>query len=223
MTSGRFRAVLAGLLLIPALAYAAGGWDVVTVRTLPDYVTAGEPVRLTYAVRQHGARLVGGLRGQVVARSGNVAARATATAGSTPGVYVATLNLPRPGEWTITIHSGFGKSAHTLAPLTAVRDGSPAPEPLSDMERGRRLFVAKGCVTCHVHDGAKARTTVRGAPELTGRAYPPDYLARFLADPSIKPLSGANAWRMPDLELDVAEIAALVSFINGDRRQVTDR
>ena len=42
------------LLSLPALAWLAGGWAVVTVEQLPDYVEAGKPLTLTFMVRQHG-------------------------------------------------------------------------------------------------------------------------------------------------------------------------
>ena len=54
-------------------------------------------------------------------------------------------------------------------------------------------------------------------PDLTDRRLPADYLAKFLADPSIKTV-WASGNRMPNLELAPREIAALVAFIDADRR-----
>ena len=44
--------------------------------------------------------------------------------------------------------------------------------------------------------------------DLTGHLFPPDYLKKFLADPSIKPAE------MPNLKLKDSEIEALAAFIN---------
>ena len=58
-------------------------------------------------------------------------------------------------------------------------------------------------------------------PNLTDLRFPPDYLARFLADPSIKP--STNGKRMPNLSLREKEIAPLIAFINAYHRQLTRR
>jgi cytochrome c2 len=94
-------------------------------------------------------------------------------------------------------------------------------EPLSEAEYGRRMFVALGCVTCHVHRavGIKGELS-RFGPDLTDRRFAADYLARFLADPSIK--QPTNGRQMPNLALREKDIAPLVAFINADR-SVTGR
>jgi hypothetical protein len=56
-------------------------------------------------------------------------------------------------------------------------------------------------------------------PDLTERRFAADYLARFLADPTIKPPS--NGKRMPNPGLREKDIAPLVAFINADRRVTT--
>jgi len=116
------------------------------------------------------------------------------------------------------IQSGWGRSRGTLIPIEAIDSTSRAPAPLAQPERGRRLFAAKGCVTCHVHGDVAIEGELQSfGPELTGRRFPPDYLARFLADPSIKPpVNGRN--QMPNPQLKQPEIAAIVAFINGERR-----
>jgi mono/diheme cytochrome c family protein len=131
------------------------------------------------------------------------------------GTYRTTITLPEPGDWTITIHSGFGNSRVTLLPITAMAQGT-ASRPLTDAERGRRLFVGKGCVTCHMHGDVKESGGGRVGPELTGRRFPADYLAQFLANPSIRQSADGN--RMPNLELRGPEITALVTFINTERQ-----
>jgi cytochrome c551/c552 len=217
MTRTPFRLTLAGLALLPTVAHHAGGWAVITVDELPDYVVAGEPVKLAYTVRQHGMTPLGGLtRGQVTARAGDLEVRAAPTALGEKGRYAATLTLPRAGDWAITIESGFMDSRTTLLPLTAVASRTAPLPPLPEAERGRRLFVAKGCVTCHVRGELGGEVDV--GPALTGRRYPADYLAKFLADPTIATARQAGSPRMPNLQLKQAEIAALVAFINAAGR-----
>lgn len=197
----------------------AGGWAVVALLDLPDQVVAGSPVTLTYAVRQHGRSLLGGLTGEVEARAEATIVRADATAASDVGHYSATITLPYPAVWTIDINSGFLANAGTSRiTLQAIAPGVPAPF-LSDFERGQRLFAAKGCVTCHLHSAVKAGgLVVRVGPALTGKRYQPEYLKQFLANPSQTRSIESGTWRMPDLKLRDHEIAALVSFINAPER-----
>jgi mono/diheme cytochrome c family protein len=206
------------VLLLPAIAALAGGWAVVTVEDLPDHVVAGRPVQLEFTVRQHGVEPLSGLEPQVEVRGRGAPLRAMATPAGAAGRYRATLTVPEPGDWTLTVHSGFGKSRLTLVPIAAVAPGA-APAALSDRERGQRLFVAKGCVTCHLHRDVAGSGTFAVGPELTERPLAPDYLARYLADPSISPTNRARGdGAMPDLDLDQAEIGALVAFLGGERR-----
>ena len=208
-----------GLLLLPAItAFALGGWATITVEDLPEHVTAGRPVSLEVTVRQHGVTPLSGLEPQVEARGPGTPLRAMATSAGAAGRYRTTLTLPEPGDWTVTIHSGFGNSKVTLLPIAAVAPGA-APAALTASERGQRLFVAKGCVSCHLHRAVAGSGTYGVGPELTERPLAPDYLARYLADPSISPTNRARGdGAMPDLDLDQAEIAALVAFLGGERR-----
>ncbi|PYO36457.1 MAG: hypothetical protein DMD37_10700 [Gemmatimonadetes bacterium] len=206
------RFLLLGLLPLSLVA-AFGGWAAITVENVPDYVVARQPLDLSFMVRQHGVRPLGGLSPRVEAKSGNLETAVAASPGGETGRYRATLSLPEPGRWTITIRTGFGTSNVTLLPVLVVAPGAPVPAPLADAERGRRLFVAKGCVTCHLHRAVN-ETSIAVGPELTGRRFAPEYLARFLADPAavIPPPSGA--FGMPNLRLKPAEIAALTAFLN---------
>ncbi|MBI4543959.1 MAG: cytochrome c [Gemmatimonadetes bacterium] len=210
------RWIAPGLLSLAGIAAFAGGWATITVEDLPDYVVARQPVTLAFAVRQHGRELLEGLAPSLEARAGELEVRAAATPGEGPGRYRAVLALPQPGDWTITLRSGFRSSKLALLPLKATEPGRPAPTPLPDTERGHRLFVAKGCLTCHLHAEVRGSGAVPVGPELTGRRYPADYLAKFLADPaSASPAKGTA--KMPDLDLKPREIAALVAFLNTER------
>jgi cytochrome c553 len=204
-------------LLLPAIAASAGGWAAITVEDLPEYVVAREPFTLTFTVRQHGVSRLNGLKATVHAAAGRLEATAAAAPGREAGQYTATLLLPDVGDWTITINSGFHSSSTTLMPLKVIDLGGRPPRALPAAERGRQLFVAKGCVTCHLHRDVNAGSNTRVGPELTGRRYPADYLGQFLANPAIAPRRSRNA-EMPNLNLKPPEIAALVAFINTERQ-----
>lgn len=208
--------VLPGLALLTLAAVRPGGWAVISVEELPDYVVATTPVNLTFTVLQHGRTPLNGLKPRLEAEAGGVEVRTAATAGKRDGQYQATLTLPRAGEWTITIHSGFHESKVTLLPLTAVAAGTTAPA-VSDAVRGQRLFAAKGCVGCHIH-GAVAGEGVGVGPDLTARRYEAEYLKKLLADPASVLPRTRTVEAMPNLGLKQDEIAALVAFINTERR-----
>ena len=205
--SSRF--ALPVLLAVPLIA-AYGGWAAITVEDLPDYGVARQPLTLTFTVRQHGVTKLSDLEPRVEASGAGTNAAAAAVAGKDEGQYVARLVLPQPGEWSITIHSGFGNSRVTLEPMQVIEPAAQAPTALAAADRGRRLFVAKGCLTCHVHGDVSGSGVVAVGPELTGRRLAPEYLRRFLADPSM--IGSAN--RMPNLNLKQPEIAALIAFLN---------
>ena len=205
------RWALAPAAILSGLMTHAGGWAVITVDDLPDYAVVGKPLALTYSVRQHGHTLLDdlGSRGTIEARSGRTTINAQADRIRRPGSYGASIVLPSAGDWTITIKSGFGNSNLTLLPLTVVTDGSRLTRPITDQERGERLFTSKGCVTCHVQ--------IQVGPSLDGKRFDPAYIARFLADPSIAP-PRADGMTMPKLGLAQPEIASLVTYLNSDRQ-----
>jgi cytochrome c2 len=217
MTKRARRLLLLGAGMLPVVAFTFGGWCVITVDDLPDHAVAGTPVNLSFAVRQHGRALMSDLSPEVVAKSNGTEVRAAAT--ELPGQrYKASLTLPRAGDWTITIGSGFMNNSVTLVPIKAVERGAPAPAALSDVERGMRLFIAKGCVTCHSLEETSGWRTANVGPVLTGRRYVPNVLATFLADPERSPLARntISDIRMPNLGLKEREIASLVAFINSN-------
>ena len=208
-------------LLIPLAAFAFGGWAVITVDDLPEYLVAGKAVEVPFSVRQHGVTLLPGLTPAILITSGDVETTVRARATSERGHYVATVTVPRAGEYTMRIHSGFMNTQNALLPIRAVAAGAPAPRALADAERGHQLYFAKGCVTCHVRGSEGGELKV--GPELTGRRYPPEYVAKFLDDPESSPLSKAtnNGNRMPKLDLKQQEIASLVAFLNSEGKLST--
>src|SRR5260370_22891219 len=133
------------LVLLPAIAALFGGWAVIAVEDLPDYLVAGNPVSLTFTVRQHGVRPLEALAPTVEARSGGLQERAAATPGREAGQYVATMAVPQAGTWTFTLRTGFPSSEKTRPPLeTLAARGRSAPGP-SQTEQRWRPFVATGC------------------------------------------------------------------------------
>ena len=232
----RVFALIAAVLLLSTAAYASmGGWAVVSVSKIPDAWIAGKPLQLSWQVRQHGLARLAGLEPTLEARSGSERISGTTWAFREDGEtgYRGTITFPEPGEWQVTIRSGFGRSRVVLIPWRVVDSISPVRgtveehlstigvTPFSEVERGRRMFAAKGCVTCHVHRDVPVQGEVNDfGPDLTDRRFAPDYLAKFLADPSIKPPSSGK--RMPNPGLREKDIAPLIAFINAERR-VTKR
>src|SRR5438034_9784749 len=97
--------MLRGLFLASLIAAAIGGWAVITVEQLPNYVTAGQPVTLMFTVRQHGVTRLSGLKPSIEARSGDVTTTAAASPGRETGQYVSPLSLPPAAQRPITVRS----------------------------------------------------------------------------------------------------------------------
>ena len=191
----------------------AGGWAVVTLKDVPEYMVAGKPVSLTYAVRQHGVHLTPGLSGWIEARDARGAVVKTlSTPASDTGYYLAKLALPTAGDWTLTVHSGFIESKSAPVAMRVVASGDQVAR-LADAERGRLLFAAKGCASCHTHTGVTNPAGMGFAPDLSTPRLAASYLKTFLADPSIKTPSRPGLV-MPNLQLTHSEIGALVAFLS---------
>lgn len=208
---------LGAVLVLSTIAVGrAGGWAVVTVEKVSDYIVVGKPLVLTFSVRQHGKNPLGGLHPRIEARSGSKRIQGRAWELPNTGGYRASITVPEPGDWNITIESGFGRSGAKLLPWKAIDSTQTLPA-LSEPERGRQLFAAKGCVSCHVHRSVDIAGEVKDVgPDLSDRKFAADYLAKFLADPSIKPPTNNN--RMPNLALRQQDIGSLVAFINSERK-----
>lgn len=208
MASNALRVLVPGLLL-PVIMSHAGGWAVVTIDALPDYVEAGKAVTLTYMVRQHGVEPFDDLEGTIEATSGRHTARGVVVPGRKRGQYQASITLPTTGDWSLTIKSGFPRADAKLLPLPAVTAGTSLTRTVSDAERGERLFQAKGCVTCHVQ--------IAVGPRLEGRRFDAQYISGFLANPPRTPTQPGRE-TMPNLGLEPREIASLVAYLNSPRQ-----
>lgn len=207
-----------------ALHSAVGGWVVVSIVNPPEYLEAGQSYRLEYMVRQHGRELLGGLQGTVQLQPTGTAPAVLitvrATAGSRKGSYVATFRVPDGDRMTMRIQSGFsggGWGDLTVTGIPIIRPGGAKPS-TSPVERGRQLFVMKGCGSCHINGAIpEYREVNRGlegvAPELTGRRLEAAYIRQRLTNPSSLPKIGDGPVRMPDLELSQPEVEALVAML----------
>ncbi len=197
----------------------AGGWATITVADLPDHFVAGQPANLSFTVRQHGVKLMDDLTPSLEAVNGQVKTSATIT--KEGANYHAKLTLPKSGEWTITIKSSFGPNDITLLPMQAVAANTVA-KPVAETERGRRLYVAKGCLQCHQHDGAGVNGRFLWATNLTSKHYRDAYLAQVLTAPEKALALTKNSQQMPNLNLKPNEVTALTAFINASKRTETN-
>jgi mono/diheme cytochrome c family protein len=210
-----------GLCLIAATPTPFGGWAVITVEQLPEYLEAGRPVSLAFTVRHHGQVFMDDLEPTVTLRQkGEGRLRGpravSAVRGRGPGRYEATLTPGDTGDVRITIDANWHTAETTLLPIRVVPAGVVAEAlPLGD--RGRQLFVAKGCVSCHTKRDDRqtlGRTDVAIGPDLSGRAFPVEWLATKLADPARNRVRTNKDVVMPNLGLRDGEISALTSYIN---------
>lgn len=103
----------------------------------------------------------------------------------------------------------------TVPKVEAQAEPTSQPEEvfISQVEYGRRLFIAKGCVTCHFNNRALAKDSIHidmGAPDLSKFSANPEALFLRLKDPA----SVKSDTMMPNLGLSEVEIEALIAFIN---------
>jgi cytochrome c551/c552 len=216
-----FQFVVVGLLAVAAWAAVtghAGGWATITVADLPDSLIVGSPTHLTFTVRQHGVKLMDDLTPSLEAVQGAEKVTANVTREGTN--YHAKFTLPKPGAWAITIKSSFGPNDITLLPMQALTANAKMIS-LSEAERGRRLYVAKGCLQCHKNDNAGVSGRFPWATDLTSKHYTENYLAQVMTNPD-KVLPAKEHARMPNLNLKAYEVTALTAFINGGKRTETN-
>lgn len=210
------RLMLVGLITVPAAAFTFGGWAVITVKDVPEYAVAGRAFDLTYTVRQHGMGLLDRLTGSVVFSSGDERTKSTAL-GMGEGVYRARVTIPSAGTWNGKVDDGFTSFGGQMLPLKVIPALATAPAPMSGYDRGHQLYLAKGCASCHSMQLTKDIPTSKTGPDLSEPKFANGYLARFLADPSVKK-DWRTVNRMPNLGLRPGEITALTAFLNQERR-----
>ena len=229
----RLPAVLAMVVLLAAVSPTPfGGWMVLSVQELPEFLEAGKPIALSFKIRQHGQKPVRGLKPVVTLwkadRRGSpdwlwydrsaLVGGVRAVEGGAAGLYSATITPTEPGRVSIVIDTDFhGSWKVRLLPLHVVAAGGRPPT-LSPHERGRQLFVAKGCLTCHTKTDEPTFGGWKGSMgsegDLTGLSFVEEALARKLADPALFRVAASNGdFVMPKIALGDQEIGALVSFL----------
>jgi hypothetical protein len=214
--------VIAVLLAAAAPAPAPlGGWAVITVEDVPEYFEAGRPVSLAFTIRQHGESPMNNLEPTVTLRQKGerrVWSRRSVKAvrAAEPGRYQATLTPQDTGDVVISIDANWHTAETTLLPIRVVAAGTTVAA-LPSADRGRQLFVAKGCVSCHTKRDDRlmvGRNDANIGPDLTGRAFAPEWLAVKLADPARNRVRTNDYVLMPTLGLDDREVAVLVQYLN---------
>ncbi len=208
---------IAAMVLSGAAAYA-GGWGVVTVEDVPNYAVAGRPTTFTFSVRAHGRALARAGAVQVTGHSGDLVASGRVVQDTRDGYSTATIAFPKAGPWTVTVDV-FGGYATTQFPLEIVNQDAAAV-PMTVTARGRQLFAAKGCASCHVKSEWKFhhQRSHEVGPALSGRTFEPETLRRQLLNPA----RTRGAW-MPNLGLSAEDAASLVAFLNATSSNVTAR
>ena len=276
------------LTLIVIIPVLAGGWAVITLDELPSNLVAGKLFTIGFTVLQHGRTPMTDLYPKITATLNKEQELVIdADPEGKPGHYVATVTLPKEGEWQWSVQAftmdqkmpalsvaaastvsgsepvvpikaqptstlmivrvlsfivgilalavAFRSRSRLAMALTVVcitvgvasfMTGAAVPaveaqskssndiSPVSQVEYGRQLFIAKGCITCHYNSKAASATeywTIEmGAPNLSKFSANPEVIAMRLKDPS----SVKSDTQMPNLDLSKDEIEALVAFIN---------
>jgi len=115
------------LLLLPAAALA-GGWVVISLDTLPDQIHAGQPVTLSFMVRQHGRTPIDGVEPKLTAtnRTTGQQIQVAAEPMKELGRFMVTIDFPDEGQWEWSISAEPFPQTATFAPLTVLPAEQPA-------------------------------------------------------------------------------------------------
>jgi len=195
---------------------AMGGWAVVTVKDLPEYFVAGQRYTIEFEVRQHGRTLLNGLQPQVLV-GGATGRQETISAvpRSATGTYAATFTVPSTGPVSLTIKSGWGSSELKLQPQAVAAAGTTRPA-MAVADRGRVLFVSKGCTICHANSSfSDDNNHLTVGPDLGAGRLTRQYVFEKIKHPSSE--------KMPDLGLSDADAIAIAAFLSGERSAATGR
>ena len=131
-----------------------------------------------------------------------------------PPVLALTALCLLAGVILLIAGAGATSEVEAQAKSEVVMGNAEGEASLSQVEYGRQLFIAKGCITCHVNTRAASPseywTIEMGATNLSNFSASPEILFIRLKDPS----AAKSDTQMPNLELKKEEIEALVAFIN---------
>jgi hypothetical protein len=195
---------------------AMGGWAVVTLKDVPEYFVAGQQYTIEFQVRQHGRTLLNGLRPELLVGLGSGRKEtipAVPRGGPAAGTYAATFTAPSTGPLLLTIKSGWGSSELNLLPQAVLAAGTKRPA-MGAADRGRMLFVAKGCTICHANaDARDDNDHLKVGPDLGG--------GRLTRESVMQKITNPASQIMPDVGLSDAEATAIAAFLSGDRGAAT--
>jgi hypothetical protein len=155
-------ALVAAIAVAPAAS--GGGWATVGFEPLPDGASAGGTWSPTIFVKQHGVTPLAGLQPIVEISDGSGAVETfAASETSEAGVYEADVVFPTQGDWSVTIHSGFGDSQTTYGPVAVGAPGGGAgPRDLPVAGLGVLLLAVVGGVALLVARRGRRLTPASG-------------------------------------------------------------
>ena len=212
MAVNRWRTLTAALaVVLSGTLLQAGGWAVITLQNVPEYLIVDAPATLVYTVRQHGHTPMNGLPGRIEARQGATFVRALANRLPPDGTYAATITLPAAGRWTLGVVSGSGLLGDRLIIDVPAIARNSQPPVHTGVERGRVLFEGKGCVICHAHNDFSGTRSVN-LLSLSKKAYTSGAVRTLLSGILARP-ADSSFGTMPDLGLTGDEIDALAAFL----------
>lgn len=132
-----------------------------------------------------------------------------------PGVYRATFTPGSSDAVQLRVDTDFHGWTVDLLPISN----------RGNTDRGRALFVAKGCIGCHTKSDDAALDDymeMRVGPDLTGRSYPTAWLVQKITDPASVPEGRRQTGTvMPQLEITAAEAQEIARYLNA--RSVASR
>ena len=147
--------------------------------------------------------------------------RVLAVAVGLVGLVLAYQRKSRPALALTLVAITVGLASFTIGSTVSAVEAQSKPSAeestgssRSQVELGEQLFVAKGCITCHINnkvERASAYWTIdMGATNLTNFSASPEILRIRLKDPA----AAKSDTKMPNLGLKETEIEALIAFIN---------
>jgi hypothetical protein len=110
-----------------------------------------------------------------------------------------------------------GSAAPSVEAESPASSDAVSDSTISQVELGQQLFIAKGCITCHVNTKVPNSydywtINPEGATNLSNFSASPEILRIRLKDPA----AAKSDTQMPNLGLSSVEIEALIAFINSE-------
>ena len=127
-------------LLSPAAGVLAGGWVVITLEALPERIKAGEPLELSFMVRQHGWAPTHDVSPVLTVTNTDTGRqiRAEATPASKIGQFIVAVNFPEAGAWEWSISAEPFMQTTTFAPLDVL-----AAETAVELEQSEKAVAGQ--------------------------------------------------------------------------------